>query len=458
MDKGTTRLLVKLLLGTVIGSVYAGGTLFFMNNFYFGTKIGSLNIGGYNVAAASESLATKGENVNLVLYGKGVQKEVLSGKDFRLQYAIKEELQDLKDKQNPFLWPLALFKNGDLGLQEEITYDEQLLIQQIEGLSYFEEKNIIAPVDAIVAFNGESYDILPESEGRKLDEEKTKAMIIEAFKHNKTAIDLEKEGCYEVPKYTKDSPELIASKDKLNQLLTNNITYVFGDKREKVTSQMMSEWYTLDENGNVAVKEELVANYIDKLAEQYDTLGVTRTFRTSDQTTVTVSGGDYGWSIARQEETKALVEALKLGASIEREPICNRYGAQSFISTDLGNSYVEISLTKQYLWFYKDGKLITKGGIVTGDKQRGYSTPQGTYKLDYKQRNATLRGPGYATPVSFWMPFNGGIGIHDAVWRSRFGGNIYISNGSHGCVNAPYSMAQAIYNHIDATMPIICYY
>lgn len=458
MDKRTTRLLITLLLGTVIGSVYAGGTLFFMDSFYFGTKIGSLNIGGYNVAAASESLAIKGENMNLVLYGKGVQKEVLKGEDFKLHYEIQEELQDLKDQQNPFLWPLALFKSGDLSLEEEITYDEQLLTQQIKSLSYFEDKNIIEPEDATVTFNGKSYDILPESEGRKLDEEKTKITVIEAFKNNKTAIDLEKEGCYEVPKYTKDSPKLIASKDKLNQLLTNHIAYIFGNKKEQVTPQMMSEWYILDENGNVSVKEEAVAKYIDQLAEQYDTLGVTRSFKTSDQTTVTVSGGDYGWSIAREAETKALIEALKAGTSIEREPICNRYGAQSFISTDLGNSYVEISLTKQYLWFYKEGKLITQGSIVTGDKRRGYSTPQGTYKLDYKQRNATLRGPGYATPVSFWMPFNGGIGIHDAVWRSRFGGSIYVSNGSHGCVNAPYSVAQAIYNHIDETMPIICYY
>ena len=55
------------------------------------------------------------------------------------------------------------------------------------------------------------------------------------------------------------------------------------------------------------------------------------------------------------------------------------------------------------------------------------------------------------------MPFNGGIGLHDATWRSQFGGNIYVSNGSHGCVNLPYKVAEIIFNNIDGNMPIVCY-
>lgn len=56
------------------------------------------------------------------------------------------------------------------------------------------------------------------------------------------------------------------------------------------------------------------------------------------------------------------------------------------------------------------------------------------------------------------MPFNGGIGIHDAIWRSQFGGNIYKTNGSHGCVNAPPYLAQKIFENIEPGTPIVCYY
>ncbi|MEI3138955.1 MAG: L,D-transpeptidase [Lachnospiraceae bacterium] len=60
--------------------------------------------------------------------------------------------------------------------------------------------------------------------------------------------------------------------------------------------------------------------------------------------------------------------------------------------------------------------------------------------------------------MTYWMPFNGGIGLHDANWRSSFGGSIYQTNGSHGCVNLPRSAAKEIYERVYDGIPIICYY
>ena len=56
------------------------------------------------------------------------------------------------------------------------------------------------------------------------------------------------------------------------------------------------------------------------------------------------------------------------------------------------------------------------------------------------------------------MPFNKNIGLHDAYWRSRFGGEEYKRNGSHGCVNLPPENAQKLYRYVEAGMPVICYY
>lgn len=96
--------------------------------------------------------------------------------------------------------------------------------------------------------------------------------------------------------------------------------------------------------------------------------------------------------------------------------------------------------------------------MVTGNVSNNTSTPTGVYSLKYKQRDATLKGQGYSSPVNFWMPFNGGIGIHDASWRSVFGGRIYLTNGSHGCVNSPYYLANTIFNNINEGTPVVCYY
>ena len=96
--------------------------------------------------------------------------------------------------------------------------------------------------------------------------------------------------------------------------------------------------------------------------------------------------------------------------------------------------------------------------MVTGKPDGEHDTPQGTYKLKYKEKNATLKGANYSTPVAWWMPFNGDIGMHDATWQPTFGGDRYIKHGSHGCVNLPLDKAASIFNYAVVNMPVVCYY
>ena len=126
-------------------------------------------------------------------------------------------------------------------------------------------------------------------------------------------------------------------------------------------------------------------------------------------------------------------------------------------TNDIGNTYVEIDLTNQRMVFYKDGQLLVDTPVVTGCVRKGHSTPTGCFALDAMRSPAFLKGPGYASPVTYWMPFSGGVGIHDASWRSQYGGQIYITNGSHGCVNTPKDKAAIIYNNISVGVPIVVY-
>ena len=71
--------------------------------------------------------------------------------------------------------------------------------------------------------------------------------------------------------------------------------------------------------------------------------------------------------------------------------------------------------------------------------------------------DTTLTGPGYSSFVNYWMGFYGGCGIHDASWRSSFGGTIYKGNGSHGCVNTPLEKVKYIYEHTDYGTPVYVY-
>ena len=126
---------------------------------------------------------------------------------------------------------------------------------------------------------------------------------------------------------------------------------------------------------------------------------------------------------------------------------------------------MEVDLTNQYMYLFVNGAVVTSGPIVTGKPSAGDATPQGVYSIKYCQRNAVLRGPlqsdgtyEWESPVSFWMPFNGGIGLHDAPWQAAFGGDRYLTHGSHGCVNLQYAVAETTFNNVQAGTPVVCHY
>ena len=124
-------------------------------------------------------------------------------------------------------------------------------------------------------------------------------------------------------------------------------------------------------------------------------------------------------------------------------------------ATALGNKYVQIDLKTQHMWLWKDGKAIVSTPIVTGNPNKGWATPPGIFTIKNKMRNVVLRGPGYASPVKYWIPFNGSIGIHDASWQPVYGGNRYQYAGSRGCINTPYNNATLVYNNVAIGTPVI---
>lgn len=210
-------------------------------------------------------------------------------------------------------------------------------------------------------------------------------------------------------------------------------------------------------DGNqVTFDHDLVGEYVASLRKKYDTIFRPRKFQTSYGTELAIDQGDYGWWMNTDEETKELIEMLERGESGERVPVY-RQTAASYETPDYGNSYVEINLTAQHLFLYQNGECVLESDFVSGNPVRGNGTPVGIYGITYKERDATLKGENYRTPVSYWMPFNNNVGMHDATWRSEFGGNIYLTNGSHGCINLPYSVAQEIYGYVEKGTPVICY-
>ncbi|MBS5925547.1 MAG: L,D-transpeptidase/peptidoglycan binding protein [Clostridium sp.] len=451
----------KLVVFTIIGVaviVYLAFAIYFKDRFYFGASINSISISGKTVNEVKGELSLDGENYLLTIKERGGIEETISGKDIGLYFDINEEkIEDIKGKQNPLGWIRSLFSKEEYKVEKLLKYDEELLEKKINELKCLNEENMIKPKNPNLVYSNYKYDIIPEDNGKYINKEVLLKSISDTINNNKKEIDLEKAGCYTNPNYNSKSKEVTNAKNTMDKYVSSKITLKILDKSKYIDGEIISQWITLDENYNVGLDKTKIASYINNLTSSYNTVGKTRSFKASSGNIVNVSGGDYGRKINNTRYVDEVVTAIKNGQTVTKE-----YNiAQSTIngtSSDIGNTYVEINLTKQHIWCYNEGVLVTEGDIVTGNVSKGWATPQGVYKLKSKERDRVLRGPGYASPVTYWMPFNGGIGLHDATWRNSFGGSIYKNNGSHGCINLPYNVASEIYNSIKVGDPIVCYF
>ncbi|MGN0162831.1 MAG: L,D-transpeptidase family protein, partial [Candidatus Ornithomonoglobus sp.] len=243
----------------------------------------------------------------------------------------------------------------------------------------------------------------------------------------------------------------------LNNCLNAVVTYQRGEETTVLDGGTIHTWLSVADDYSLLFNDEAIASFVSELAGLYDTVGTTRTFIGSGGAEVSVSGGDYGWKVNQEQEVAELKDIILAGQPVTREPAYSRTAGSHGQNNDLPNTYVEVSIAAQHLWYYKDGELIISSDVVTGNPYAGNGTHTGVYYIKYKERNATLVGATYQTPVSFWMPFNGGEGLHDATWRGVFGGSIYMGGGSHGCVNCPYSTAQKLFENVEQGDPVIVY-
>ena len=438
--------------------IYFGVTKYFTNHFYFGSEINSIDVSGKTVEEAKRVMTSSLQGYTLKLKERGGQIEQIKGGEVSLKLSSDEEFKNFKDSQNPFGWVLAIFNSKDSKMVVELSYNEKLLKERIDKLSCFDSSKVIDPKNPSFKYSDKSYVIVKEVLGNKLDKEVLSSHVAEALLKGETELDLESAGAYLKPKYTSKAEKTLEVRDILNKYVSSKVSYTFKENQESLDGSTINKWLEVDKNFEVKFDEKKVKDFIEALCTTYNTVGKTRSFVTSSGTTVNIDGGDYGWSIDEAKETQDLISVIKEGQIITKEPQYNQK-AFSLIhgKNDVGNNYVEIDLSKQHLWFYKNGSLIVEGNVVTGNVSAGHATPKGVYRLKYKQEDTVLKGADYAVPVTFWMPFNGGVGLHDASWRSVFGGSIYETNGSHGCVNMPYNVAKTIFDNIDVNTPVICY-
>jgi hypothetical protein len=459
----------KVLVASGVGLLTAGyiaAGVHFSDHFYPSTEFFGIKASGLTVEEVKQQVEKKVEGYQLQIKGRSSggsnsgAGDRITADEVGMKYRDNGMIDRAMKQQYPAVWPAALLKTILAPNEETLgtEYDSSLADSVIRNLTVFDSSRVIEPRNAELKYTADGAVITKEVMGTRLDYDKTKTAIIHALNDGSTSIDLEKEGLYQNPEVYADDDALNEKADALNRVLGANVTLEMGDQSVQINPEMTAETFlSLDMDGNYYVDDSKVSSYIVKLADKTDTVGRKRAFHTSLGTTVELEGGDYGWTLDADSTAQELEEALKEKKKGTLEPVYFTTGLCRD-KNDIGNTYVEIDLTNQHMWFYKNGSLIVDTPVVTGNPQKNNETPSGgVWSLKGKYRNATLKGEGYATPVDYWLPFNGGVGIHDLQKRYYFGGSVYNGAGSHGCINTPLAAVKLIYNGIGDGTPVVVY-
>lgn len=323
-----------------------------------------------------------------------------------------------------------------------------------------------APKDASITVQDGDFVVVPEEEGTQLNRDKVIQAVKEAVTADKDTLDLEEAGCYESPSVTQDDASLKERMEKLQQMVSASLTIDFGSGRvETVDKSLLIQWITQDESGNDIFDSAKVTEYVQQLADTYDTVGK-HTFTTTGGETVTLDKGDYGWEMDVATTSANLLQAIQEQKQGDFE-VTYSSSAKSREENDIGDSYIEISIEEQTVWCYVDGELLVETPVVTGCVNNGTETPSGgVWKVKSRKSPYTMKGkpdengePSYVEEVTYWVPYSEDftVGLHDLSSRTEYGGDIYITNGSHGCVNTPLDAMKQIYDVVSYGFPVIVY-
>lgn len=461
--------LLLLLLGTV-GVIYYKSVVYYRTHFFPNTRMNGIDCSNMEASAVTELLDREIDEYVLEITGReyktGESGAVLGrivASDINLQYSDTAKLVEGYLDEQDELWWIRAYIDGEYSYnwKKSVDFDRDMLESTVKAWEACKRGNMKKAQDAYISEYSEetgTYEIIPETIGTEMNINQVIELVSEAVGAQEKELNLEEAGCYMEVSVKQDDKKLTDIVDKVNKWLGTKITYDWNGTEVVLDYKTLHDWISID-SGKPVLDEEKVSEFVKEQASEYDTYGRKKTFVTTLGVELTLPSRNYGWKTDRDGETEELIQLIYQGSTEKREPAYSITARQKG-KNDIGTSYVEADLTNQHLYLYQDGNIVVETDFVSGTMVSTYDcvTPEGIFGLAYKTKNAVLKGATYRTPVSYWMPFYGNYGMHDAKWRGSFGGQIFITNGSHGCINLPPDKAKEIYDYVSEGFPVVCYY
>ncbi len=455
----------------ILGVIYLLLAYYYQDTFLFGTWINNQYVTGKNVAQVNELLSNKQEveAMEVIAFDQfGNETTYYFEKDnFSYDLSYTYELTRILDVQNPYSWLERVFYPKSYVILPQYEFsdvDAKTQILDLDFMQYAMGQNV-EHAQVSILWSEEGY-VLDDTTRHYLDTERAMNLVLDALCMGESRINLIEQQCYFDVSYTEEMKETLALYDKIEEFQSFSFSYAIGEVEEVIGTKEIGKWITLQDNGeflldtdgNLVLNEDALLIYIQELGSRYDTLNCPREFMSTRGELITIDGGTYGSELNQIQEFQFLKDAF-LNNEVVIKHIPEYSGtAAIYGKNDIGTTYIEIDLTEQMMYYYVDGvqKIATK--VVTGDVARGRETPELVCYVYAKQQNRILTGPGYETFVNYWLPVYGGVGIHDSVWRSDYGGTIYLTDGSHGCINTPFDEVKELYELVQVGTPVLMFH
>lgn len=465
----------KLVLLTILIGMLLAFLSYFLLAFYYrtgfsvNTWINGIYCTGKSVEEVNSELLLQTKAPIIQITDKDGRIYRIDLKDAGYEADYLTALNRYMQEQNPYLWPdnITLRRNHDL--QPNETYDVDALRE-----IFYRLEPVASQLNRTKEFslsrNEEEGWVLKDGLHGRLDAKKAFEAMVAKVDAGQREISLEELDCYYDIPLTKEQEELQALYEKASAFQKWNVIYDMGTEEYSWSPGQMAYFIEadqdglplLDKNEQVVLNKDAVKKAVEAWADTYDTYGKPHKFMSTRGEEILIDGGTYGNLLNRKKETDFLTDNL-LKEELRTEE--KQYHVPEYDKTarlqgrnDIGDTYVEVDMTLQKLYYYEEGELIIECDIVTGDMAKKRSTPEGVNFVYSKEKNRILRGRDYADFVKYWMPVNGNIGLHDADWRSEFGGSIYLKDGSHGCVNMPDDAIKELYEKADIGLPVVMFY
>ncbi len=469
-----TLVAVVLFLCVIAGAVYGAGVWYFTERFFPNTTVNGEDVSMQMEADLSARMSGIIDGYALRVTGQKLSLRI-PGENIDVAYDGEAYARSAMDNVDPLRWPLEIMEVHAYTVDDAVTYDDEALRKTVASAVDQVNKTAKLPVSATIDYvdSKKRFAVVSEEAGTALDYDVVMKNIQKSVVTLTTSLVLDADSLQQ-PEVTSDAPELSEAAAKANTFVGLSIPLTVNDETvETIDGAFISKWVVLDDELDASLDEDAVMKWaLGDFSQKCDTLGAKRTYKLGKgkkAKKVTVSGGTYGWVIDGESLADELIKRIKKSSSKALAIPTKSEGKVWNPGGKDWDRYIDIDLTDQVARLInKKGKVLWESSIVSGSVATNHQTPTGVYVVNSTMGvNQTLIGsdengdgkPDYKTPVSYWIPFIGNsIALHDANWRSSFGGSIYQTNGSHGCVNLPPAAAAALYGMVSVGDVVSCHY